>query len=111
MYGLWGLLFFLPVVIRPAMERLHAWFGGFFLFEGPVFGLSYFAAGVVLSIMILPIITAIIREVFAAAPSAEMHAAYALGATRWEAIRKVLLPRSFSGVVGGSMLGLGASRR
>ena len=61
-YGLWGLLFFLPVVIRPAMERLHAWFGGFFLFEGPVFGLSYFAAGVVLSIMILPIITAIIRR-------------------------------------------------
>lgn len=106
-YGLWGLLFFLPVVIRPVMDRLHAWFGGFFLFEGPVFGLSYFAAGVVLSIMILPIMTAIIREVFAAAPSAELHAAYALGATRWEAIRKVLLPRSFSGIVGGSMLGLG----
>ncbi len=106
-YGLWGLLFFLPTVIRPVMERLNAWFGGFFLFEGPVFGLSYFAAGVVLSIMILPVMTAIIREVFAAAPRSELHAAYALGATRWEVIRKILLPRSFSGIVGGSMLGLG----
>ena len=106
-YGLWGLLFLLPVVVKPAMDRLHAWFGGFFLFEGPVFGLSYFAAGVVLAIMILPIMTAIIREVFAAAPSAEMQAAYGLGATQWEVIRKVLVPRSYSGIVGGSMLGLG----
>lgn len=106
-YGLWGLLFLLPVVIRPLMERLHGWFGDFFLFEGPVFGLSYFAAGIVLAIMILPIMTAIIREVFAAAPTAEMQAAYGLGATRWEVIRKVLIPRSYSGVVGGSMLGLG----
>lgn len=106
-YGLWGLLFFLPVVIRPVMDRLHAWFGGVFLFEGPVFGLSYFAAGVVLAIMILPIMTAIIREVFATAPTAELHAAYGLGATQWETIRKVLLPRSYSGIVGGAMLGLG----
>jgi phosphate transport system permease protein len=106
-YGLWGLLFLLPVVIKPVMDRLNAWFGGFFLFEGPVFGLSYFAAGVVLAVMILPIMTAIIREVFAAAPSAEMHAAYGLGATQWEVIRKVLIPRSYSGIVAGSMLGLG----
>jgi phosphate transport system permease protein len=106
-YGLWGLLFLLPVFIRPLMERLNAWFGGVFLFEGPVFGLSYFAAGIVLAIMILPIMTAIIREVFAAAPSAEMQAAYGLGATQWEVIGKVLIPRSYSGIVGGSMLGLG----
>jgi phosphate transport system permease protein len=106
-YGLWGLLFFLPVVIRPVMERLHAWFGDFFLFEGPVFGLSYFAAGVVLAIMILPIMTAIIREVFAAAPTAELQAGYGMGATQWEVIAKVLIPRSYSGIVGGSMLGLG----
>lgn len=106
-YGLWGLLFFLPVVLRPVMDRLAGWFGDFFLFEGPVFGLSYFAAGVVLAIMILPIMTAIIREVFAAAPAGELHAAYGLGATRWEVIRRVLLPRSYSGIVGGAMLGLG----
>lgn len=106
-YGLWGLLFFLPVVIRPVMDQLNGWFGGVVLFEGPVFGLSYFAAGVVLAIMVLPIMTAIIREVFAAAPAAELHAAYGLGATRWEVIRKVLIPRSLSGIVGGAMLGLG----
>ena len=106
-YGLWGLLFLLPVFIRPLMERLNRWLGDFFLFEGPVFGLSYFAAGIVLAIMVLPIMTAIIREVFAAAPTSELQAAYGLGATRWEVIRKVLIPRSYSGIVGGSMLGLG----
>ncbi len=106
-YGLWGLLFFLPVVIKPVMDRLNRWFGDFFLFEGPVFGLSYFAAGIVLAIMVLPIMTAIIREVFAAAPAAELQAAYGLGATRWEVIRRVLIPRSYSGIIGGAMLGLG----
>lgn len=107
-YGLWGLLFFLPTVIQPIMEFLDERFGSaIFLFEGPVFGVSYFACGVVLAIMILPIITAITREVFSAAPTEEQHAAFALGATRWEMIRRVLLPRSFSGVVGASMLGLG----
>jgi phosphate transport system permease protein len=106
-YGLWGLLFLLPVFIRPLMERLHGWFGAVFLFEGPVFGLSYFAAGIVLAVMILPIMTAIIREVFAAAPVAELQAGYGMGATQWEVIRKVLIPRSYSGIVGGSMLGLG----
>jgi phosphate transport system permease protein len=106
-YGLWGLLFLLPVAIRPVMQWLTTAFGDVFLFEGPVFGLSYFAAGVVLAVMILPIMTAIIREVFAAAPTAEMQAGYGLGATQWEVIRKVLIPRSYSGIVGGSMLGLG----
>lgn len=106
-YGLWGLLFLLPVFIRPLMERLHGWFGDIFLFEGPVFGLSYFAAGIVLAVMVLPIMTAIIREVFTAAPAAELQAGYGLGATQWEVIRKVLIPRSYSGIVGGSMLGLG----
>jgi phosphate transport system permease protein len=106
-YGLWGLLFLLPAVIRPVMGWLASWFGDVFLFEGPVFGLSYFAAGIVLAIMVLPIMTAIIREVFAAAPTVELQAAYGLGATQWEVIRKVLVPRSYSGIIGGAMLGLG----
>ncbi|HVM00550.1 MAG TPA: phosphate ABC transporter permease subunit PstC [Egibacteraceae bacterium] len=106
-YGLWGLLFFLPVVLRPVMNVLADRLGGFFLFEGPVFGVSYFAAGVVLAIMILPIITAITREVVAVNPTDAQHAAYGLGATRWEVIRRVVLPGSFSGVVGATMLGLG----
>lgn len=106
-YGLWGLLFFLPVVLRPTMNFLNDKLGWFFLFEGPVFGVSYFAAGVVLGIMILPIITAITREVIAVNPKDAQDAAYALGATRWEVIRRVILPGSFSGIVGATMLGLG----
>jgi phosphate transport system permease protein len=106
-YGLWGLWFFLPVVIRPALVRLHAWFGWFPLLEGPVFGVSYLAAGIVLGIMILPIITAITREVLAVHAPEAQQAAYALGATRWEVMRRVILPASVPGIVGGSMLGLG----
>jgi phosphate transport system permease protein len=106
-YGLWGLWFFLPVVVRPILVRLNAWFGWFPLFEGPVFGVSYMAAGIVLAIMILPIITAITREVIAVNSAEVQHAAYALGATRWEVMRRVILPGSFSGIVGASMLGLG----
>lgn len=107
-YGLWGLLFLAPVVIRPVMEWLSDLLGErFFLFAGPVYSTSYFTLGVVLAIMILPIITAVIREVMAAVPPEEQQAAYGLGATRREVIAKVVLPRSFSGIVGGSMLGLG----
>lgn len=106
-YGLWGLLFFLPVVLRPVMNALENTLGWFFLFEGPVFGVSYLAAGVVLAIMILPIITAITREVIAVNPTEAQHAAYGLGATRWEVIRRVILPGSVSGIIGATMLGLG----
>lgn len=106
-YGLWGLLFFLPVVLRPVMNALANTLGWFFLFEGPVFGVSYLAAGVVLAIMILPIITAITREVIAVNPTEAQHAAYGLGATRWEVIRRVILPGSVSGIIGATMLGLG----
>jgi len=107
-YGLWGLLFFVPVVLMPLFAWLESTFlGDTFLFEGPVRNVSYLAAGTVLAIMILPIMTAIIREVFSAAPQDELNAAYGMGATRWEVIRQVLLPRSTSGIVGGTMLGMG----
>jgi phosphate transport system permease protein len=66
-----------------------------------------FTAGVVLSIMVLPIVIAICREVFATAPTAEKEAAFALGATKWEMLRIAVLPRSRSGIVGASILGLG----
>lgn len=110
-YGLWGLLFFAPNFLRPAMVALESglsWIpiiGG--LFEGPIFTTSYFTAGVVLAIMILPIITAIVREVMAQVPEAQIHAAYGIGATDWEVMRKVIIRSSFPGIVGGTMLGLG----
>ncbi|MBR8740906.1 phosphate ABC transporter permease subunit PstC [Nocardiopsis sp. MG754419] len=106
-FGLWGLHWFLPNVLRPFFEVLESVLGWFFLFEGPIRGVGYLAAGIVLAIMILPIMTAIIREVIAVHPIDQRMAAYALGSTRWEVLRKVVLPASFSGIVAAAMLGLG----
>jgi phosphate transport system permease protein len=107
-FGLWGLLWFVPNVLHPASRWIAGNLGEVIpIFAGPVPNVNYFHAGFVLAIMILPIITAITREIVAAAPVSEQEAGYALGATRLEVIRKVVLPRSFSGIVGASMLGLG----
>jgi phosphate transport system permease protein len=109
-YGLWGLLYFAPRVLRPTMEFLTVLapipvIGR--LFDGPVVTTSYFSAGVVLAIMILPIITAITREVMAQTPREQIDAAYGMGATDLEVIRKVILRVAFPGIVGATMLGLG----
>lgn len=107
-YGLWGLLFFVPNVLRPAMKFLSNTLGDSIPFlGGPVLTYNYFAAGVVLSIMVLPIITAITREVMANTPHSEIYAAYALGSTRWEMLRQVVLPRARAGLIGATMIGLG----
>lgn len=110
-YGLWGLLFFAPVFIRPVMELLNRFLAPVpligRLFEGPVFTTSYFTAGVVLAIMILPIMTAIIREVMAQVPRDQIQSAYAMGATDLEVMRKIIVRTAFPGIVGGTMLGLG----
>lgn len=106
-YGLWGVLFFVPVVLRPVMNWVSSSLGFIPIFRGPVWNSNYFAAGVVLAIMIVPIIAAIAREVFTSVPDGERYAAYALGATRWEVIRHTVIPRSRAGLVGASMLGLG----
>ncbi len=109
-YGFWGVFALIPA-LKPVGTFLADTLGHVPLlgaaFNGPFFGYSYFAAGVVLAIMILPIITAICREVFAVAPSDEKDAALALGATRWEMLRMAVLPRSRSGIVGASILGMG----
>lgn len=107
-YGLWGLLFFVPVVLRPAMDFLAGTLGQYIPFlAGPVVTYNYFAAGIVLSIMVLPIITSVTREVMANTPSAEIFAAYGLGSTRWEMIRDVVMYRARPGIIGATMLGLG----
>jgi phosphate transport system permease protein len=109
-YGFWGIFALLPV-LHPIADHLTSWLGGIpvvgEVFAGPFFGPSYFAAGIVLAIMVLPIITAICREVFAVAPVAEKEAALALGATRWEMLRMSVLKRSSAGIFGASLLGLG----
>jgi phosphate transport system permease protein len=109
-YGFWGIFALLPV-LHPIADNLTSWLGGIpvigKVFAGPFFGPSYFAAGIVLAIMVLPIVTAICREVFAVAPVAEKEAALALGATRWEMLRMSVLKRSTAGIFGASLLGLG----
>lgn len=106
-YGLWGLLIVLPYFLRPVSDFLARILGFIPIFAGPSTGLSYFAAGIILSIMITPIITSLCREVFKTVPTADRHAAYALGATKWEMIKQAVLPRSRPGIIGAIMLGLG----
>jgi phosphate transport system permease protein len=73
----------------------------------PVVTYNYATAGIVLAIMVLPIITAVTREVMSKTPVVEIHGAYALGSTRWEMIRDIVLPRARPGIIGATMLGLG----
>ncbi|TDP39543.1 phosphate ABC transporter membrane protein 1 (PhoT family) [Nocardia ignorata] len=109
-FGLWGFLVLAPQ-ISPVQQFLNDNLGWFFLFsDGNVTiagGGTIFTAGVVLAVMILPIITSVAREVFALTPRAHIEAAQALGATKWEVVRMTVLPYGRSGVIAGSMLGLG----
>lgn len=109
-YGFWGIFALLPA-LAPIGTTLSTTLGGLPVigpvFAGPFFGPSYFAAGIVLAIMVLPIVAALCREVFALAPIAEKEAALALGATKWEMLRMAVLPRSRTGIIGASVLGLG----
>jgi phosphate transport system permease protein len=109
-YGLWG-FFFLAPQMTGLVEWLDKWFGWTVIFnyrpENRPNNLSDFTVGVVLAIMILPIISAISREVFRQVPRDQIEAALALGATRWEMIRTAVLPFGRPGVVSASILGLG----
>ena len=109
-FGLWGVLVVAPKLV-PIYRWLHDVLGGIPLI-GSLFGevssgRNFMTAGVILSIMVIPIITSISREVFDTVPDSDKQAAYALGATRWEMIRGAMLPHSFGGIVGAIMLGLG----
>jgi phosphate transport system permease protein len=107
-YGFWGL-----AVLAPALVPFHLWAADHLdpipFFAGPAStsGRTMFTVGLVLAVMILPIISAIAREVFSQAPALHREAALALGATRWEMIRMAVLPYGKSGVIAGAMLGLG----
>jgi phosphate ABC transporter permease protein PstC len=105
-YGLWGVF-----VLAPKLEPIEKWVASTFSFipfvGGQVSVPNYFIAGLILAIMILPIVSAISREVMATVPAEHKEAALALGATRWEMIRMAVLPYSRPGITGGVMLGLG----
>jgi phosphate transport system permease protein len=110
-YGIWGLFVFAPwfqVHVQPLF------IDGFAnipllnqLFAGPPYGIGMLTAGLILAIMVLPFITSITREVFETVPPVLKEAAYGIGCTRWEVMRRVVIPYTRVGIIGGVMLGLG----
>ena len=106
-YGLWAIFVLVPLLrdyVDPVLIKLLGWTG---LFVPPDFGIGMFAAGVILAIMILPIISSLTREVMTAVPYTQREAVLALGATRWEMIRMGVLRNARIGIVGSVILGLG----
>jgi len=106
-YGLWAIFVLVPVLrlyIEPGLMRYLGWTG---LFEGPPYGIGMLAAGMVLAIMVVPIISSLTREVLNAVPRNQREAALALGATRWEMIRVGVLRNARAGILGAVILGLG----
>ncbi|WP_307874530.1 phosphate ABC transporter permease subunit PstC [Frankia nepalensis] len=107
-YGLWGIFFLAPHAV-PVFRWLEKYLGWLPFFDGPTSatGRTMLTAGLVLAVMILPIMTAVNREVFLQTPRLQEEASLALGATRYEMIRMTVLPFAQSGIVSSSMLGLG----
>ncbi|HLU19299.1 MAG TPA: phosphate ABC transporter permease subunit PstC [Pusillimonas sp.] len=110
-YGMWGLFVFVPLFQQYVQPGLIALFSGVpvlsQVFSGPPFGIGIFTAGLILSIMIIPFIAAVMRDVFEIVPPLLKESAYGLGGTTWEVVWKVVLPYTKHGVIGGIMLGLG----
>ena len=106
-YGLWAIFVLVPLLrhyVQPWLARYFGWSG---LFEGPPYGIGMLAAGIILAIMIIPIISSITREVMTAVSQQQREGVLALGATRWEMIRMGVLRNARAGIMGGVILGLG----
>src|SRR6516165_4778404 len=106
-YGLWAIFVLVPILrnyVQPFLAKTFGWTG---LFSGPPYGIGMLAAGIILAVMIVPIISSITREVLVVVPQQQREAALALGATRWEMIRIAVLRNARAGIVGGIILGLG----
>ena len=106
-YGLWAMFVLVPLLssyVQPFLAKTLGWTG---LFEGAAFGYGMLAAGIILAIMIVPIISSITREVLMVVPQHQREGVLALGATRWEMIRVGVLRNARAGIVGGIILGLG----
>ncbi|WP_229668722.1 phosphate ABC transporter permease subunit PstC [Edaphobacter acidisoli] len=106
-YGLWGIFVLVPLirdVVGPFLAKTLGWTG---FFDGQNFGVGMLTAGIVLSIMVLPIISSLTRDIMLSVPNSQREAVLALGATKWEMIRIGVLRNSRIGIVGAVMLGLG----
>ena len=110
-YGMWGLFVLAPILqsyVQPALINLLGGLPAFgWLFKGPPLGIGMLTAGLILSIMVIPFVAAVMRDVFELVPPLLKESAYALGATTWEVVWRVVLPYTRIGVAGGIMLGLG----
>ena len=115
-YGLWAIFVLVPLLreyVEPFFARYFGWTSGiahrfgFKVLEGPPYGIGMLAAGIILAIMVVPIVSSITREVMTAVPQQQREAVLALGATRWEMIRTGVLRNARAGILGGVILGLG----
>lgn len=110
-YGMWGLFIFVPLFqthVQPFLQKtLGAIPGAGILFSGPPIGIGMLTAGIILAVMVIPFITAVMRDVFELVPAMLKESSYALGSTTWEVVWRVVLPYTRVGVIGGIMLGLG----
>ncbi len=106
-FGLWGIFVLIPWLRDNLFVWLKHGLGFLPLFQGPIYGVSVLAAGIIVAIMILPIITSVSREILRSVPNLQREAAYALGATHWEVIRIAVLSYARRGVFGAAVLGLG----
>ena len=110
-YGMWGLFVFAPLFADHVQPLLKETIGQVpvigQLFQGPTMGIGILTAGIILAVMIIPFISSVMRDVFEIVPTVLKESAYGLGCTKWEVVRKVVLPYTRNGVVGGVMLGLG----
>jgi phosphate transport system permease protein len=106
-FGLWGIFILIPWLRDHLFVWLKHYLGFLPLFQGPIYGVSMLAAGIIVAIMILPIITSISREILRSVPNLQREAAYALGATRWEVLKIAVLSYARRGLFGAAVLGLG----
>jgi phosphate transport system permease protein len=104
--GLWGIFVMLPFLRDHLFPLLEKWLGFLPLFQGPIYGVSMLAGGIIVSIMCIPIITSVSREILRSVPGLQREAAYALGATRWEVTRIAVLSYAKKGLFGAVILGL-----
>ncbi len=106
-FGLWGVFVLIPWLRDNLFVWLKRTLGFLPLFQGPIYGVSVLAGGIIVAIMILPIITSVSREILRSVPNLQREAAYALGATHWEVIRLAVLNYARRGIFGAAVLGLG----
>jgi len=110
-YGMWGLFIFAPLFSEHVQPHLQTLFGDIpvvgGLFAGPPIGIGILAAGIVLSLMVIPFVASVMRDVFETVPPVLKESAYGVGCTTWEVVRNIVLPYTRVGVIGGIMLGLG----